>query len=503
MPLAVGTRLGPYEILAPIGAGGMGEVYRATDTRLRREVAVKVSAERFSERFEREARAVAALNHPNICTLHDVGPDYLVMELVEGQTLAERIRQGPMPLEEVLPLARQIADALEAAHEKGIVHRDLKPGNVKIRPDETVKVLDFGLAKVGGTPAIHSQDSPTMTVGPTEAGVILGTAAYMAPEQANGKPVDKRADIWAFGVVLYEMLTGEPLFHGETATEVLAAVIKDPPRFDRVPPQAQALLQRCLEKDPKRRLRDIGDAMPLLEAAPPSIAPVPPHGRLWPALAGFFCIVSAALALLHFREKPPAPPDPLRLQLPVPQQIARVQGANALAVSPDGRQVAFYATELGSGNHLWIRALDTVEVRPLPGTAYGPASAPYPPVWSPDGRFLAFESLNKLKKIDLSSGVTQDLCEVTGRIAGGSWNPGGVIVFGNATGPLMQVPADGGAASPLTVLDAARQETADILPAFLPDGLHFLYTRISKTPAENGSTWARWAQSHWSRARAG
>src|ERR1035438_9866907 len=258
MPLSVGEKLGPYEILSGLGAGGMGEVYRAHDTRLRRDVAIKVSAERFSERFETEARAIASLNHPNVCTLHDVGPNYLVMELVEGETLAERIGHGAIPLDEALAIAKQIADALDAAHEKGITHRDLKPGNIKIKPDGVVKVLDFGLAKMGGTPTAHSDNSPTLTVGPTQAGVILGTAAYMAPEQARGKQVDRRADIWAFGVVLYEMLTGQRLFQGDDASETLASVIKDEPKWERVPPQVRRLLRSCLTRDPKQRLQAIG-----------------------------------------------------------------------------------------------------------------------------------------------------------------------------------------------------------------------------------------------------
>src|SRR5712691_4732569 len=235
MLLSVGEKLGPYEMLAPIGAGGMGEVYRAHDTRLRRDVAIKVSAERFSERFEKEARAIASLNHPNVCTLHDVGPNYLVMELVEGQTLAERIKQGAIPLDEALAIAKQIVAALEAAHEKGITHRDLKPGNIILKPDGTVKVLDFGLAKMGGTPTAQSEHSPTVTIGATQAGVILGTAGYMAPEQARGEAVDRRADIWAFGAVLYEMLTGKQPFAGKTVSDVLAAALKEPPDLERVP----------------------------------------------------------------------------------------------------------------------------------------------------------------------------------------------------------------------------------------------------------------------------
>ena len=230
MSVSPGTRIGPYEIAAAIGAGGMGEVYRAHDSRLGRDVAIKFSSERFSERFEREARAVAALNHPNICTLHDVGPNYLVMEYVEGEA-----PKGPLALDDVLRIAGQIAEALDAAHEKGIVHRDLKPGNVKIAPEGTVKVLDFGLAKLGGTPVVQSDHSPTITAAPTQAGVILGTAAYMSPEQAKGKPVDKRADIWAFGVVLYEMLTCKRLFQGDTVTETLAAVLEREPKWEEVP----------------------------------------------------------------------------------------------------------------------------------------------------------------------------------------------------------------------------------------------------------------------------
>src|SRR5271169_6429579 len=260
MPLSAGTRLGPYEILAAIGAGGMGEVYRAHDSRLHREVAIKIADAQFSERSAREVHAVAALNHPNICHLYDVGPNYLVMELVEGPTLAERIRQGAVPLDEALRIARQIADALADAHEKGIVHRDLKPGNIILRPDGVVKVLDFGLAKVmdktaSGERFEHSQ-SPTLDP-VSRVGVVVGTAAYMPPEQARGKLVDKRADIWAFGVVLYEMLTGERLFEGETVSDTLIEVATKEPPWEPIPAQVRRLLRRCLEKDPKRRLRDI------------------------------------------------------------------------------------------------------------------------------------------------------------------------------------------------------------------------------------------------------
>ena len=293
MSLSVSDKLGPYEILAPIGKGGMGEVYRARDTRLNREVAVKVSAERFTERFEHEARAIAALNHFNICHLYDVGSNYLVMELVDGPTLAERLKQGAMPLEEALAAAGQIADALDAAHEKGITHRDLKPGNIKIKPDGTVKVLDFGLAKMGGTPTVQSDNSPTVTMTQTAAGVILGTASYMSPEQARGKPVDHRADIYAFGLVLYEMLTGERLHGGDTTTEVLASVIREEPHWDKVPARVQRLLRRCLEKDPQKRLRHIGDVMALVDDVP--AAPVAAPGTVQPRWRSRIVLVSASV----------------------------------------------------------------------------------------------------------------------------------------------------------------------------------------------------------------
>jgi serine/threonine protein kinase len=267
--LEPGQCLGPYRIESFLAAGGMGEVYRATDTRLNRAVAIKVSAARFSERFEREARVIASLNHPNICQLYDVWPNYLVMEFVEGPTLAERIRKGALPLDEALSVARQTAEALEAAHEKRIVHRDLKPANVKLTAGGVVKVLDFGLAKAAEpATAGNPSDSPTQTISATRAGAILGTAAYMSPEQARGAVVDKRADIWAFGCVLYEMLSGRPAFQGETTSDILAAVLKEEPDWSRIPLKTQALVRRCLMKDPKHRLRDIGDAMLVVESLP-------------------------------------------------------------------------------------------------------------------------------------------------------------------------------------------------------------------------------------------
>ena len=260
MPLAAGTRLGPYEVVALIGEGGMGEVYRARDPRLNRTVAMKTSREQFNDRFEREALAVAALNHPNICHLYDVGPNYLVMEHIEGETL-----RGPVPLDEALRIADQVALAIEAAHEKGIVHRDLKPANIKVTPEGVVKVLDFGLARMGPTAeSVDMSTSPTMMM-PTEAGTILGTAAYMAPEQARGKIVDRRADIWAFGVVLYEILTGKQLFAGETVSDILVAVLKEEPDLSILPPRVRYAVERCLRKDPRKRWQAIGDVRIALE----------------------------------------------------------------------------------------------------------------------------------------------------------------------------------------------------------------------------------------------
>ncbi len=480
MSLSAGTRLGPYEILAPIGAGGMGEVYRATDTRLHREVAVKVSAERFSERFEREARAIASLNHTNICTLYDVGPNYLVMELVEGPTLAERIKQGAIPLDEALKIARQIGDALEAAHDKGIVHRDLKPGNVKIKQDGTVKVLDFGLAKMDGGYATASENSPTLTMGETKAGVILGTAAYMAPEQARGKQVDKRADIWAFGVVLNEMVTGKRLFGGEDLSEVMASVIKEEPRWDVVPPKLQRLLKACLEKDPKRRLRDIGDAWRLLEEVgqvpdlPTTQAGGPRHWVAWIA-AGVSALVAAGVSVVHFREQAPQP-EPVRFQIPPP---AKNNFDIYLALSPDGRHLAFTATGADGLSRIWVRELEALEARPLNGTE-GAGSL----MWSPDSRALAFGMGNQLKKVDIAGGPPLTLCDSPNTVGSGAWSKSGVIVFGGrGAGPLRQVSEAGGAASPVTSLDSGGYHS---FPSFLPDGRHFIYYRNAGGPEKQG-----------------
>jgi len=500
MGLNTGTRLGTYEIAAPIGAGGMGEVYQAHDTKLGRDVAIKVLPEAFARdaarlsRFQREAKMLASLNHPNIATIYGLedsnATNYLVMELVPGDTLADRIqRDGAIPAVEALAIARQIAEALEAAHEKGIIHRDLKPANVKVTPEGKVKVLDFGLAKAYAedTSSIDPANSPTLTAAATMQGMILGTAAYMSPEQARGKPVDRRADIWAFGCVFYEMLTGEQLFGGETVTDTLAQVITKEPKWERVPASMQPLLHWCLEKDPKKRLRDVADGMASLEAAPePIVEPrrMPSAPRwLW-SIALAACVAAAALAVIQFRQKPPAPPEVVKYQIRLPDNVWFSQSAS-FALSPDGRHIAFSAISAGSGPSVWIQDLDGGDARALPDTVTGPDTPPF--FWSPDSRFLVFSANGpELRKADLQSGTTQDICDKPGPPVGGSWNSDGVIIFGDPFTGLWRVSAGGGTAVPLTSLDASRQEREHELPDFLPDGRHFIYLRVSKFPADTG-----------------
>ena len=482
MPLTIGNLLGPYEILEPIGAGGMGEVYKARDTRLDRIVAIKISNERFTERFEQEARAVAALNHPNICTLHDVGPNYLVMEYIEGES-----PKGPMPLDEALRIARQIADALEAAHERGITHRDLKPANVKIKPDGTVKVLDFGLAKVAATTSGSNERSPTFTIGMTEAGMILGTASYMAPEQARGKATDKRADIFAFGVVLHELITGKRLFGGEDAGEMLAKVIRDEPDLSDAPSSVQRLLSECLQKDPRKRLRDIGDVWRLLDEAPAAGFTVHTASAietkrpgvekwLWPAVAALLLLGLGSLSFVHFREKPLVAASMRFEILPPPKTTI-----NTFALSPDGRKLVFDARGADGRSSLWIRPMDSLQPRELPGTE----GATPDPEWSPDSQYVAFSSGGNLKKIDIAGGPPQNLAPVVYPAAGISWSRQDVILFGSK-GVVNRVSASGGDSSPITVLNSQRGEVAQILPFFLPDGKHFLYYEVVAAKDNSG-----------------
>ena len=511
MSLSSRTRLGHYEILAPLGAGGMGEVYRARDSKLGRDVALKVLPDAFARepdrmaRFQREAKVLASLNHPNIAAIYGLedsdGSYALVMELVEGPTLADRIKQGPIPVDEALRIAKQICEALEYAHERGIIHRDLKPANIKVTNDDAVKVLDFGLAKALEGDAL-SQDvstSPTISHMATQAGILLGTAAYMSPEQARGKSVDRRADIWAFACVLYEMLTGKSTFAGETVSDTLAAVIKEEPNWAQLRPgtpvRVRVLLQRCLHKDPKQRLRDIGDARislnevlsgerePSAGAAAIDVRPV--RSTLPWALFGGAGAALLVLGFLHFRQQPTVV-NAVRFQIPVPEK-AMLSAGGAFVLSPDGRQLAFYAAGTDGVQRLWIRPLDSLEARPLPGSE-GSGVNPAAVVWSPDSQSIAFDAGEKLKKIAVSGGQSQTLCDIGGRAVavGGSWNRDGVIIFGQYPGVIARVAANGGSAVPLTALDPSRGEIRHTFPSFLPDGRHFIYLRTSNQPENSG-----------------
>jgi serine/threonine protein kinase len=484
--IAAGTKLGSYEVVAQIGAGGMGEVYRAHDTKLARDVAIKVlpanfvnDPERLS-RFQREARMLAALNHPNIATIFGLeqfdGVTCLVMELVPGETLAERVKAAPLPIDEALKIAAQIAEALEAAHEKQIIHRDLKPANVKVTPEGKVKVLDFGLAKAFEGDAANEDisNSPTLSRAATMQGVILGTAAYMSPEQARGRSVDKRTDIWAFGCVLYEMLSGKQAFHGEDVTDILAAVVRAEPDWQALPPatplKVRDLLRRCLKKDKTLRLRDAGDARIEIHeilTAPPvtdSPSPQPRSAFPWIAATAALLIALAALSFVHFREVP-APQPSTRFQVPPPEQSV----ISMFTISPNGRYIAITALAEGR-NRLWIRPLDSLQWQVLPNTE----DANYP-FWSPDSAYLGFFAQGKLKKIAVMGGPPQTLCDAAGG-RGGTWGATGIILFApNLTGGLFKVSAAGGVPEPATKLTTAGPSDSHRYPVFLPDGRHFLY----------------------------
>jgi serine/threonine protein kinase/Tol biopolymer transport system component len=491
--LKSGSRIGQYEVLAAIGTGGMGEVYRARDTKLGRDVALKILPATFARdperlaRFQREAKFLASLNHPNIASIYgleDAGDTRaLVLELVEGPTLADRIKAGPIPIDEALHIAKHIADAVEYAHERGVVHRDLKPANIKISRDDVVKILDFGLAKAvhGEAEATNAGDSPTLSEMATRAGVLLGTAAYMSPEQAKGKPVDRRADVWAFGCVLCEMLTGKRTFPADTTPETLAAVLHNEPDWSQLPSatpiHVRVLMHRCLQKDPKQRLRDIGDARISLDevlsgAAEDTIGPTAPAPFWRRALPWTLAVLSfvavAVLVFVYFRQRAPSATRVLRYEIFPPEKSSFVQPY--LALSPDGKHLAFTAETQGGDIKLWIRDLDSLVSRPLSGTEG--ASGPF---WSPDGREIAFQVGHKLERVDLSGGATQVICDVD-FLLGGAWNSAGTIVFGTFRG-LMAVPATGGTPSRLTAVDVSRGETAHGSPSFLPAGRRFLYAR--------------------------
>ncbi len=505
MTFSSGARLGSYEIVSPLGSGGMGEVYQAHDTRLGREVAIKVLPDVFLKdperlaRFEREARVMASLNHPSVGAIHGLeesdGRRFLVLELVPGETLAQRLSQGPLEMEDALKICRQIAEALEAAHEKGIIHRDLKPSNVKVTDEEKVKVLDFGLAKAlapeESSPALSM--SPTLTMPSMQSGVILGTAAYMSPEQARGKSLDKRTDIWSFGCVLYETLTGKQAFSGETISDTIGAILHLDPDWKALPEKTPAsiheLLRRCLQKDRNQRLRDIGDARIEIDEALKSPAlplphspalPLPPspalpqvrrHERLaWSVLSALLLVAACAFAFLYFHRAPPE--ERVYSFSVVPPEKVSYQGW-AAGISPDGRRLIFRAISEGKFQ-LWVRPLDSLSARPLSGTENVSFSW-----WSPDSQFVLFVAGTKLKKVDISGGPPQTLCD--GGPFGASWNQEGVIVFANQNdGTLYRVLAAGGAPVQLTPLDNSRQETWHRWPSFLPDGRHFLY--LARSP---------------------
>ncbi|HEX4439060.1 MAG TPA: protein kinase [Thermoanaerobaculia bacterium] len=486
MTLANGTRLGPYEILSPLGAGGMGEVYRAHDAKLNRDVAIKVlpqavasDSERLA-RFRREAQVLASLNHPHVAAIygleHSDGVDALVLELVEGETLAERLALGPLPLDEALEVARQIARALEAAHDRGIVHRDLKPANVKLTPRGEVKVLDFGLAKAlatdGSAPDVTS--SPTLTAAATQAGVILGTAAYMSPEQARGKAVDRRADVWAWGAVLYEMLTGRRAFEGETVSDTLAAVLTRDPDWTALPaatPLAvQRVLRRCLDRDPKTRLHDVADARldldEPLEAGPAAAAAnLPPRSRAPLAVSiAALALLAAAGWWLALRPRPAAERvAPLRFAVNVPEQEQiPFDDMPVMDLSRDGTRLVFVAERDGR-RQLYLRSWEQVEVSVVSGTEG--ATAPF---FSPDGQWIGFFADGKLKKVPAGGGVGMTLADAP-NTRGGVWLTDDTIVFApDFTSALMRIPARGGKAEPLTQLDAKAGERSHRWPTWLP-----------------------------------
>jgi Tol biopolymer transport system component len=502
MRFSPGTRFGPYDIVAPLGAGGMGEVYRARDTKLDRDVALKILPDSFGHdpdrvtRFEREAKTLAALNHAHIAQIYGLeqssAGSALVMELVDGEDLAARIARAPIPMDEALPIARQLAEAIETAHESGIIHRDLKPANIKVRADGIVKVLDFGLAKLaaadstgtaGTFDATAAVTSPAMTM----QGVILGTAAYMSPEQAKAKPIDRRADIWAFGCVLFEMLTGRRAFEGEDVTDTIAAVVSKEPDWSQLPastpPSVQLLLRRCLEKNPNRRLPHIGVARLELDGAPAMTAAGPLPSRRAGAGRWMLAAVPILLAIglgagwwgaSRLTSTAPAPAYRASLIFAGDARLSQVAPTARFAVSPDGTQLAFVGTN-GGANRLWLRPLNGQTARPLADIGGASGGAPF---WSPDGNRVAFFSSGQLMRVDVAGGPPTVIAESPAfrqQPTPGTWSADGVIVVSRG-GTLARVPATGGALQPLTTLDTAAGESFHAYPHFLPDGQHLLYT---------------------------
>jgi eukaryotic-like serine/threonine-protein kinase len=488
MTFKTGTKLGSYEIVEPLGAGGMGEVYRAKDSKLKREVAIKVLPDAFSHdaervsRFQREAEVLASLNHPHIGAIYDIvtfgASRFLVLELVEGATLAERIARGPIPLNEALSIAKQITEALEAAHDKGVIHRDLKPANIKLTVDGHVKVLDFGLAKVREAESTLSNSPTVMTLA---SGMILGTAAYMSPEQAKGKDADRSSDVWAFGCVLYEMLTGRAVFVGETINEIMAEVFKAEPDWSRLPAETpesiRRLLRRSLQKEEKLRLRDLRDARMEIDEVQIGrqtdrvvVHKVPRRRErvawvLAVVLLALITVVLITVVGIVWAFRPALVPPEARLDVTTPPTT----DSTSLAISPDGQKIAFVATSDGRPR-LWLRSLDSVSARPIAGTDY--ASLPF---WAPDNRSIGFFADGKLKRMDINGGSVQTLANAPyGR--GAAWNPEGVMLFAPTPGtPIFKISATGGEPAPVTSVHTPQQ-VGHQFPQFLPDGRHFLYS---------------------------
>jgi serine/threonine protein kinase len=493
LTLIAGFRLGPYEIVAPLGAGGMGEVYRAKDTRLDRTVAIKVLPAHLSssadsrQRFEREAKTISQLSHPHICALYDVGhegeTEYLVMEYLEGETLADRLARGALPIEQAVRYGIEIADALDKAHRQGIVHRDLKPGNVMLTKSG-VKLLDFGLAKTVAPPGsfVHLTAFPTQAA-LTQEGAILGTFQYMAPEQLEGHEADTRTDIFACGVVLYEMVTGRKAFSGTTQASLIGSILhQQPPSITSIqplsPPALDRIVQTCLAKDPEERWQSAADVKRelrwIVEGAS-GVTTAPPRAREkkrrdWlPWALALIATIVAAIALLRTANQPSMPSETKRFSIVLPDKSA----LRAAVLSPDGTRLAFVARDSAGKNLLWIRPLDSLSSQPLPGT-----ENPSFPFWSPDGRSIAFFADEKLKRVDATGGPAQTICDAPVN-RGGSWGRDGVILFATVNGPLFRVSASGGTPVAITSFNRARGESTHRWPYFLPDGRHFLFAIAS------------------------
>jgi eukaryotic-like serine/threonine-protein kinase len=506
MPLSTGTKLGTYEVTSHIGSGGMGEVYQAHDSKLGRNVAIKVLPEQFARdperlaRFQREAKMLAALNHPNIAAIYGLEESgsihYLVMELVPGETLRERVAGGhPVPVEEALTIAKQIAEALEAAHgsEKGIIHRDLKPANVKVTPEGRVKVLDFGLAKAFATDTATEDpsNSPTLSMNPTMHGVIMGTAAYMSPEQARAKPVTKATDIWAFGCVLYELLTGKQAFHGEDVTDILAAVVRAEPDWNRLPeatpPAIRTLLRRCLRKDRRQRLQDATDVRIEIEEA--IAAPSGIGSTTSPALKGWrrsipmsiaasiaaVLVIAAGILVWVLKPAPPSASQiPAHLQIDLPPGDRLSTSNLNLAVSTDGTELAYVGIH-GGVSQLYVRALDAPDAKAIPGTEDA-----FNPFFSPDGQWVGFFAQGKMKKVPVGGGAPLTICD-SGAGTGASWGPDDTVIFsgGSSTAGLSRVPAAGGQPKILTTPDLSKGEYSHRYPQILPGGKTVLFTSLN------------------------